>query len=302
MSKIKAWLSAARLRTLPLSISGILTGTALAGNLGYFDTAIFILALLTTTAFQITSNFANDYGDGVKGTDNADRIGPQRAYQSGLLTRKELKSGILLSIGISLVLVILLLYVTFGLENWLYFSIFTFLGLLSVWAAVTYTVGNSAYGYKGLGDVFVFLFFGVLAVLGTLFLYTRFLTYDAILPAITIGALCTGVINLNNLRDYASDKKANKVTMIVKMGYDRGKQYHTFLLGMAFLSLVVFTALHYKTVLSFTPLLSFIPIFFHWKRVRNCTTPSTLDPELKILALSTFLLSLLFFISFNFFL
>ena len=149
MSKTAAWLNAARPRTLPLSVSGVFVGTALANFYGKYDTLIFVLALLTTIGFQVTSNFANDYGDGVKGTDNEDRIGPKRALQSGLLTRKELKKGIVVSIIICLFLVSSVLYFSFGIENIEYFALFGVLGFLSIWAAIKYTVGKSAYGYRG---------------------------------------------------------------------------------------------------------------------------------------------------------
>jgi len=142
LSKTAACLNAARVRTLTLSVSGILVGTALANFYEKSDIIIFILALLTTIAFQVTSNFANDYGDGVKGTDNEDRIGPQRALQSGILTRKELKNGIVISIGICLALVGSLLFFAFGIENIEYFGLFGVLGLLSIWAAIKYTVGK----------------------------------------------------------------------------------------------------------------------------------------------------------------
>ena len=124
MPKLSAWIHAARLRTLPLSVSGVLVGTALANFYGKSNYSIFILALLTAIGFQITSNFANDYGDGVKGTDNDDRIGPKRALQSGLLTRKELKQGIIISIIISLVLVAAVLFFSFGVDNIEYFALF----------------------------------------------------------------------------------------------------------------------------------------------------------------------------------
>jgi len=185
--KIKSWFNAARLRTLPLSISGIIVGTSLAYIEGCSNGVIFVMALLATISFQITSNFANDYGDGVKGTDNEDRIGPKRAMQSGLLTKKELKTGIVISVIINVILIFCVVYVAFGAHNLPYVFLFVGLGIFSVWAAIKYTVGNSAYGYKGLGDIFVFLFFGLLAVLGTMFLYTKYITIVAVLPAITIG-------------------------------------------------------------------------------------------------------------------
>lgn len=302
MSKITSWINAARLRTLPLSISGIVVGTALANHYGTSDTVIFILALFTTIAFQVTSNFANDYGDGVKGTDNDDRVGPKRTLQSGLLSRKEMKRGIIISIGVSLILVFAVLYFSFGIDYIAYFILFTLLGLLSIWAAIKYTVGESAYGYKGLGDIFVFVFFGLLAVLGTLFLYTKNLHSYAWLPAITIGTLSTGVLNLNNLRDYESDKKANKNTLIVKMGVINGKKYHYFLLIFGFLCMFSFIILTYSTWYDFIPIIAFIPIIIHLKTVYDTKDSKLLDPELKKLALSTFLFAVLFYISCNNFL
>ena len=297
MSKIAAWVNAARLRTLPLSVSGVVVGTALANFYGKNDSLIFILALLTTIGFQVTSNFANDYGDGVKGTDNDDRIGPQRALQSGLLTRSELKKGIVISIAICLFLVAAVLYFSFGVENIEYFALFGVLGFLSIWAAIKYTVGDSAYGYKGLGDIFVFAFFGLLAVLGSLFLYTKFITISAWLPAIAIGLLSAGVLNLNNLRDFKSDKKAQKNTMIVKMGFQNGKKYHYVLMGIAFLAMLLFIIFNGRAWYQAIPLLAFAPIFVHVKKVYQTEEPKLLDPELKKLALSTFLLAILFYIT-----
>ncbi len=298
MTKIAAWLNAARLRTLPLSVSGIVVGSALARFYEKNDLLIFILALLTTIGFQVTSNFANDYGDGVKGTDNEDRVGPKRALQSGLLTRKELKTGILISIVICLILVATLIYFAFGTQQIEYFILFGVLGTLSIWAAIKYTVGTSAYGYRGLGDIFVFVFFGLLAVLGSLFLYTKFITAYAWLPAIAVGALSTAVLNLNNLRDYESDKKANKNTVIVKMGIENGKVYHYILIAVAFLSMLLFIVFNFEVWYQFIPLLAFIPIGVHVLKVNKTEVPQRLDPELKKLALSTFLMSFLFYITF----
>ena len=302
MTKINSWFNAARPRTLPLSVSGVLVGTALANYYGKSDISIFMLAMFTTIGFQVTSNFANDYGDGVRGTDNEDRIGPKRALQSGILTRKQLKHGIIISIGINVILVIALVYFAFGIKNIFYPILFLILGAASIWAAITYTVGKSAYGYRGLGDVFVFLFFGLLAVMGSMFLYTKFLTIMAVLPAIAIGLLSGGVLNLNNLRDHDSDKKARKNTFVVLIGFAMGKIYHYVLLLLAFLSILVFTVLSFRGWLTMLPLLAFTPIFFHLKRIYHTDKPDLIDPELKKLALSTFLLALLIYISCNIFL
>jgi len=296
------WLKAARLRTLPLSVSGILMGTALAEYYGYSDFLIFLLALLTTVGFQLTSNLANDYGDGIKGTDNADRIGPQRTFQGGLLSRKELKTGIAVTALASFLLALTLILYAFQHQHVFYVLLFSFLGLASIWASINYTIGDRAYGYRGLGDVFVFIFFGLLSVLGSMFLYTKFLTFSAILPAITIGLLSTGVLNLNNLRDFNSDKKANKRTMVGWLGLANGKRYHYFLLLTAFACMFLFTLMHYQNGKSLICLLAFIPIFFHLGKITAIREAADFDPELKKLALSTFLLALLSYLLFNYFL
>ncbi|MEG3659739.1 1,4-dihydroxy-2-naphthoate octaprenyltransferase [Arenibacter palladensis] len=287
------------MRTLPLSLSGIIAGTALGSMYSQFRWDIFVFALLTTVGFQVTSNFANDYGDGVKGTDNENRVGPKRALQSGQLSRKELKVGIIISIIICILFTVALLYLSFGTENLILTLIFGALGILSIWAAIKYTVGSSAYGYKGLGDLFVFLFFGLLGVMGSMFLYTKTLNAMAIFPAVTIGLLSTGVLNLNNLRDYESDKTSNKNTLIVKMGIKNGKIYHVFLIVISFISILAFTFIHYENWKNTIHLVAFVPIFIHLNKMWKLKNTVLLDPELKKLALSTFLLSILFYFSFN---
>jgi 1,4-dihydroxy-2-naphthoate octaprenyltransferase len=299
LPKIKAWIGAARLRTLPLSLSGIIVGTALASMYSQFSWDIFVFALLTTVGFQVTSNFANDYGDGVKGTDNENRVGPKRALQSGQLSGTELKKGILFSIVVCAFLVITLLYISFGTKNLLFTITFGLLGILSIWAAIKYTIGSSAYGYRGLGDLFVFLFFGLLGVMGSMFLYTKALYITNILPAVGVGLLSTGVLNLNNLRDHDSDMASNKNTLIVKLGVKKGKIYHVLLIVLSFISMVAFTIIHYDNWKNAIHLAAFIPIFIHLNKMWNVKNTVLLDPELKKLALSTFLLAILFYFSFN---
>jgi len=266
---------------------------------GSFDPYIFVFAILTTVAFQVTSNFANDYGDGVKSTDNEHRVGPKRVYQSGLLTRAELKRGIIISILICAIFVVSLLYFSFEEEHLVYILIFGILGIASIWAAIKYTIGASAYGYKGFGDIFVFLFFGLVAVIGSMFLYTKWLFLMAVLPGVTVGLLSTAVLNLNNLRDYKSDKLANKNTVIVMMGVGKGKVYHILLILLSFVSILIFTILHFEDWKSLIQLVAFVPIFVHLNAVLRVKNTVLLDPELKKLALSTFLWSILFYFSFN---
>ena len=302
MTKVKAWLNAARLRTLPLSISGIFVGTALAAYYGATNVTIFILALCTTIGLQVTSNFANDYGDGVKGTDGDDRIGPKRALQSGLLTAAELKRGIYISIVINAVLIISLIITSFGIKDVLYPVLFLVLGALAIWAAIKYTVGKSAYGYQGLGDVFVFIFFGLVSVLGSMFLYLKFIDLFAVLPAIAIGLLSVGVLNLNNMRDIKSDTAVGKNTLAVKMGLSMAKKYHYTILVVSFLCLFYFLFTTNASQLRYVSLVGYLPILVHLKKVALTDKAAELDPELKKLALSTFFIAVLFFISYYYFL
>ena len=292
--KIKHWLNAARLRTLPLSLSGIILGSFLAASQHQFQFLIFILAIGTTIGFQVLSNFANDYGDGVKGTDNENRVGPERALQSGIISPKQMLQGIYITIGITLLLALGLIYVSFGTENFLYSVLFFFLGIASIAAAMKYTMGKNAYGYSGLGDVFVFLFFGLLSVVGSTFLYTQSVHWTTFLPAMTIGFLSAGVLNLNNMRDRASDILSNKNTLVVKLGAEKAKIYHYFLLILGLLCSLVYVGIHYQSPFQFLFLIAFLPIVKHFITVVKNTIPANLDPELKKLALATFLYSLLF--------
>ena len=293
-SKSTAFIKAARLRTLPLSVSGILLGSFLAYSSGYFNWIICVLALLTTIGFQVLSNFANDYGDGVKGTDNLDRIGPERALQSGAISPNEMLNAIKLTGVITFLVAVVLLYLAFGKENLSYFLLFLLLGLASIAAAIKYTMGKKAYGYSGFGDVFVFLFFGWLSVVGSYFLYTKQFTWTVFLPATSIGLLSVGVLNLNNLRDRLSDEKANKRTLVVKIGVEFAKYYHYYLLIVAFLLALLYTSFHYNSPKQFLFIIAFIPIFIHLNTVYKNTDTTKLDPELKKLALSTFLFAILF--------
>ncbi|MBC9797264.1 1,4-dihydroxy-2-naphthoate polyprenyltransferase [Sinomicrobium weinanense] len=293
MSKTKAFISAARLRTLPLSLSGIIAGTGIAASRGFFDWKIFVLALFTTVGFQVLSNFANDYGDGVKGTDNDDRVGPQRALQSGTITAAEMKRAMAVTIAITMLVALLLIYVAFGKENFAYSLLFFILGVASIVAAIKYTVGKSAYGYHGLGDVFVFLFFGLLSVAGSYFLYVKNIDWTVFLPATSIGLLSVGVLNLNNMRDERSDAKSGKNTLVVKIGGKKAKQYHITVLIVALLLVLLFALLQSFYIYQYLFLLAFVPVLKHIKTVRENKIPEELDPELKKLAISTFLLSVL---------
>lgn len=299
---MKHWIQAARLRTLPLSVSGIFVGSfyAFANQNKTISEVlfwiIFSLSLSTTLGFQVLSNFANDYGDGVKGTDNEHRIGPMRAIQSGKISVESMKKAIIITSILTLISASLLIYFAFKKTNFGYSLFFLLLGIVAIIAAVKYTVGNSAYGYKGFGDVFVFIFFGLVSTLGVNFLYSKHIDLQLILPACAIGLLSVGVLNLNNMRDEVSDRNSNKNTIVVKMGGRKAKIYHYLLIITAMLLMLIFAIIYNGTgfkVSQYVFLVAYFPLISHIRTVYYCSEPRALDPQLKKLAISTFLLSII---------
>ena len=293
MKKIKPWLSAMRLRTLPLSVSGIIIGTCLAAYNGKFNVLVLILAVLTTISLQILSNLANDYGDGVRGTDNEDRVGPERAIQSGEITPEEMFEAIKKNILVVVFLTLTLVITAFGITNFLYALVIIVLGGFSVFAAIGYTMGDSPYGYRALVDVFVFIFFGFVSVLGSYFLNVKTIDHIVFLPATALGLLSVAVLNLNNMRDIDSDKKANKITLAVKLGKTNSKIYHFVLIGGAMLVALLYSILYFVESYNFLFLLSYIPLVLHIIKIKNAVTPDDFDSQLKVLALTTFVFSVL---------
>lgn len=293
MTNFSSWISAARFRTLPLSVSGIILASCLAAYNGFFDLKIFILAVFTTLSFQILSNFANDYGDGIKGTDNNNRIGPERSIQSGKITPAQMLNAIKINILISIGLTFFLIYSAFGVTHFLYTLIFFGLGIASIVASIKYTIGKKAYGYKGLGDFYVFIFFGLISVIGCYVLYAKQVNHVVYLPACIIGLLSVAVLNLNNMRDIVSDKASNKNTLVVKLGSQKAKYYHYFLVGTAIILSVLFGILYYTSFLNLIFVFTYIPLILHLFTVYKNTEAKLLDPELKKLALTTFTLAIL---------
>ena len=307
---MKHWVEAARLRTLPLSVSGIILGSFYAISFSKFNWPIVISALMTTLLLQILSNFANDYGDGVKGTDNDDRIGPKRAIQSGVITPQAMKRAMCVTSFLTMISAVTLIYFSFKDTNFVFSLFFLTLGALAVASAIRYTVGNTAYGYRGYGDVFVFIFFGLVSTLGVSFMILKAIDPLLILPAIAIGFLSVGVLNLNNMRDEESDRKVGKNTIVVKIGGAKAKKYHYFLVVSAMILFLVFAILfdYYKdndlgelNIDVYFFLIIYIPLTKHLIRVYKNTEPRALDPELKKLAISTFLISVILALSLIYF-
>lgn len=287
-----------RLRTLPLALSSIILASLLALGNGIFKLEIMLLAIITTVLLQILSNLANDYGDGIKGTDNAQRIGPQRALQSGVIHPNEMKWAVIVfaiaAFSSGLVLIFM------GLKNapLSHILFFIALGLAAVWAAVQYTVGKRAYGYSGLGDVFVLIFFGWVGVVGSYYMHGTTLYPSLFLPATSIGLLSMAVLNLNNMRDRESDTQANKITLAVRLGLEKAKVYHYFLLGGTLVCALLYSMLHGESPWAFLFLIVSPILFLMIRKIAAIQNPREFDPMLKQTALTTLLFALLFGIGF----
>ncbi len=290
--KLNAWIHASRLRTLPLSVAGIILGSLIAYSEGKFHTDVFVLALVTTLLLQILSNLANDYGDFTHGTDNENRVGPERAVQSGIISAKEMKRAMyivgLLAFHAGMFLITAALDEVF---NYLYI-LFMITGLVAIGAAIKYTVGKTPFGYKGFGDVMVFLFFGLAAVVGTYFLHTLTFQGWVLLPAISIGLLSVGVLNINNMRDVVNDRTFEKKTIPVRFGKTFSKVYHILLIALSMLSLEVFILNSGNLKLALSMGFPFLLLIAHTIKVILNKEPRLLDPELKRLALTTLLIAL----------
>ena len=292
------WINAFRLRTLPLAFSCIIMGSGLAMADGQFNLTVFTLALVTTLFLQILSNLANDYGDFVKGTDNEDRVGPDRTMQSGLITKHEMINAMWIIAFLCSVFGVWLIYEgTLGLDL-KKAGLFAILGLTAMGAAVKYTMGKNPYGYAGLGDIFVFLFFGWLGVLGSYFLHTHSFQWNLLLPASTIGLFTTAVLNINNMRDHEPDAQSGKNTLVVRIGIIKAKAYHQSLIyGGLLLSLAFIIPstyyIHYLFMVTAPLFIGFV------QSINRRSDFQNFDPFLKKQAITTFVFSILFVIGIN---
>ncbi|MDV7105468.1 1,4-dihydroxy-2-naphthoate polyprenyltransferase [Vibrio sp. TH_r3] len=287
------WLDAARPKTLPLALVTITTGSSLAYSNGQFSFAVMILALMTAILLQILSNLANDYGDAQQGTDNNDRLGPTRALQSGAVTQEEMKSAIILNIVFTVLSGLALIF--YSLDSFTNIMTFLGLGLLAICSSIAYTVGNKPYGYVGLGDLSVFIFFGLLGVGGTYFLHTGFIDGDIFIPAIGCGLLAVAVLNINNMRDIDNDRACGKKTVAVRLGEQPAKYYHIVLIGLAFLSYVYYLFTHSTTIWIIVPFfLSAITLIKHAKAVLESSSPVAIAPMLPVIVKCASVTNILF--------
>ena len=289
----KAWIDASRPRTLPLSLACIGMGTFLAAYHGEFDGLVFLFCMLTTIFLQVLSNLSNDYGDTVHGADSDNRKGPARAVQSGLITRESMRSAITFFALLALVSGLCLLWFAFGWDAKIFIA-FLVLGLLAIIAAITYTSGKRPYGYTGLGDLSVLIFFGLIGVMGTYFLYTKSIDWTISLPALSCGLFSVAVLNVNNIRDIESDRLAGKMSIPVRIGRDNAVIYHWILLLVGLGCATGFVVINFQAYTQLIFLLSFPLLLINGMAVTKKINPADLDPYLKQMALTTFLFVITF--------
>jgi len=299
--QLKTWISALRLRTLPLAASGILMGSYSAGIFGEADWSIMILALITALLLQILSNLANDYGDFMKGTDNENRIGNMRALQSGNITPAQMKIAIILTIICCLVCGIWLLMLAMNGHLNLPFLLFLITGIFGIAAALKYTVGKNPYGYGGLGDIMVFIFFGPVSVAGTFLLHHHIEIRNTEWPVWCasgiIGLLSAAVLNTNNIRDIENDTAFGKKTIPVRFGIKKARIYHFILILLAFVCNIIFLLNAPVHPFSWISIIAFVPLFIQAKKVIVTTPSPAFNAMLKQVSLGTFFLVLLFILS-----
>ncbi len=246
ISRSRAWLLTARLPSLLLAAAGVFMGTSLAASYGRARADIALLAFITASLLQVLSNLANDYGDTVKGTDKSASMLRKQVLRQGVISMAEMRLGMALCGGVAAVSGIGLLLLTFGGFTG-GFWLFLLLGIAALWAAVAYTATANPYGYSGLGDVMVLVFFGLVAVLGSYALQAGVPGWLELLPAITSGALAVAVLNINNVRDLDSDRVAGKHTVPVRLGLKNARRYHLLLFAVAFGCASLYTLLRFDS-------------------------------------------------------
>ena len=289
-NSLKIWIMALRIESLPLSLSAVILGGIIASRQGFFRWEVFICASITTLLLHILTNLANDYGDAVSGADSKNLSGPKRMIHSGILSLKQVKNAMIISALFAFFSGLVLIYVSFeGLKLGAF--LFLILGIFAIGAAIRYTVGRNPYGYRGLGDIFVFLFFGIVGVAGNYFLHGHDWNWAVLLPASTIGFFVTGVLNINNIRDLQPDKESKKNTLVVKIGRNAALWYHFFLILSGWVCFLIFTAISGEN--KFLPMLT-LPLFaLNIWTIFTKDNPKKQSAEMGRLALYTILFVIL---------
>lgn len=279
ISRKQAWLESLRPKTLPLGVIAIVTGSALTYFTGNFKWPVALLSIITAGLLQILSNLANDYGDAIKGSDTAERIGPLRGMQKGVITKEDMKKALKLNIFAACLSGLLLIIV--ACEKPEDAIGFLGLGLVAIVAAITYTVGKKPYGYLGLGDISVLIFFGWLSVIGTFYLQANSFNIITVLPATACGLLSVAVLNINNMRDIENDIKAGKNTLAVRLGPQGARMYHAIIIIVSILCLVFFNLLYLTGWTGWLFLLAVPMLMNHVRKILSDPTPEGMRPMLE---------------------
>ncbi|NDW11108.1 1,4-dihydroxy-2-naphthoate octaprenyltransferase [Dysgonomonas sp. 520] len=295
MNNIKHWISALRPRTLFLALASTICGNSIAYSTGFFNVSVCVLSILTATFLQLLSNLANDLGDFQHGTDvTGERVGPTRTVQSGAISSTQMIRAIWFVMILCAISGFLLIEEVSRFISIGYLLLFVFLGGTAIVAAIKYTAGKNPYGYRGLGDLFAFVFFGPVAVVGIYFLHVHEISFQPWLPAIGIGLFTTAVLNINNMRDMSNDIKSGKITLAAKLGLTKAKLYHSFLTFGGILCFIWYSLLYNMYYYEYFYMLFFFPLI--WILFKLYKTPSNemYDPYLRYTSISTFLLSISF--------
>lgn len=300
MSKFKTWVSALRPRTLFLAVATTICGSGIAYSDGRFSMFVCVLTILTATFLQLLSNLSNDLGDYQHGTDTTgERLGPTRAVQSGVIKPKEMIRAIWITITLSAITGIVLLEHASNIINIWYLHLFLFLGATAIIAAIKYTAGKNPYGYKGLGDLFAFIFFGPVSVVGTYFLHTTEMTFRPWLPAIAMGLLTAAVLNVNNMRDMENDYKSGKITFAGRLGKSASRTYHALLIFGAIICFIIYSTIYSNIWYQYLYTIALIPFIIILINIYKTKDDKDLDPYLKYTSMATFALSIVFVICIN---
>lgn len=300
MASLKHWISALRPRTLFLAVASTICANGMAYATGRFSISICILTVLTATFLQLLSNLANDLGDYQHGTDiTGQRVGPTRTVQSGAITPHQMKTAITAAVFCSMLIGAALIYEASQFMNIYYMLLFLFLGAAAIWAAIKYTAGNNPYGYKGFGDVFSFIFFGPVAVVGTFFLHVHKMTFEPWLPAIGLGLFTAAVLNVNNMRDMENDRNSGKITLVIHLGIGKAKLYHAFLSIGGIVCFIVYSLIYSSEWYNYLYMVFFIPFLIILRNIYKTEDSKLLDPYLKFTSLSAFILSVAFAVCIN---
>ena len=289
---MKYYIQAMRLRTLPLSLAGVCLGLMLAAADYNISLSVAIFTILTTLSLQILSNIANELGDALSGTDDDSRLGPRGALAQGDLSERDYKVMIKIYVILSLLFGTLLIYSSFGTLFSLESLMLMILGVAAIKAAISYTLGKKPYGYRGWGDVYVFIFFGIISVLGSYFVATHTIkNWILLLPAASIGFFSVGVLNTNNLRDMKTDV-ATRTTIPLKIGEKKAKIYQIMLILLGWVSMLIYTELRMFDIWHYLFIIS-LPLFIIHLIIVCKKRGKEMDQALPLLVFASLLFSLL---------